>query len=78
MPVSLSIKNVPDELAEALRQRARRHRRSLQKELLVILEEAVRGPRPLSLEEAYRQARALGLATEAEAVQVLREERDAR
>jgi plasmid stability protein len=38
MAVNLSVKNVPDELAEQLRQRAARNRRSLQRELLSILE----------------------------------------
>lgn len=41
MAVSLSVKNVPDELAELLRRRAAANRRSLQKELLSILEAAV-------------------------------------
>lgn len=41
MPVNLSVKNVPDELAEQLRQRAAANRRSLQRELLSILEAAV-------------------------------------
>jgi plasmid stability protein len=41
MAVNLSVKNVPDELAELLRQRAARNRRSLQRELLSILETAV-------------------------------------
>jgi plasmid stability protein len=40
MPVNLSVKNVPDALAERLRQRAERNRRSLQRELLGILEAA--------------------------------------
>lgn len=40
MPVNLSIKNVPDDLAERLRTRAGRNRRSLQRELMVILERA--------------------------------------
>jgi plasmid stability protein len=40
MPVNLSIKQVPDELAERLRRRAARNRRSLQRELLSILEAA--------------------------------------
>lgn len=39
--VNLSVKNVPEELAELLRQRAARNRRSLQRELLSILEAAV-------------------------------------
>ena len=40
MSVSLSIKNVPDELDEQLRTRAARNRRSLQRELMLILERA--------------------------------------
>ena len=39
--VNLSVKNVPEELAELLRQRAARNHRSLQRELLSILEAAV-------------------------------------
>ena len=41
MPVNLSVKNVPDVLADRLRIRAERNRRSLQRELLSILEAAV-------------------------------------
>lgn len=41
MAVNLSVKNVPDALAELLRRRATANRRSLQKELLSILEAAV-------------------------------------
>jgi len=41
MPVDFSIKRVPDETAQRLRQRAERNRRSLQRELLTILEQAV-------------------------------------
>jgi plasmid stability protein len=40
MTISLSIKNVPDELAERLRARAAHNRRSLQRELMLILEQA--------------------------------------
>lgn len=50
MPVNFSIKNVPDDVAERLRARAKRNRRSLQGELLVILErvaESERSDRPL-------------------------------
>ena len=50
MAVNLSVKNVPDELAEKLRQRAERNHRSLQRELLAILEQAVGQPgAPLAL-----------------------------
>lgn len=38
MPVNLSIKNVPDELADRLRARAAANRRSLQSELMAMLE----------------------------------------
>ncbi len=42
MPVSFSVKNVPDHVAGALRTRARRNHRSLQGELLAVLEAAAR------------------------------------
>jgi plasmid stability protein len=40
MAVNLSVKNVPDELAARLRERAERNHRSLQGELMAILEAA--------------------------------------
>lgn len=77
MPVNLSIKSVPDELVRRLRERAKRHHRSLQGELMSILEEAL-SPKRLSVEEAYRKIRGLGLRTEDETVALVREDRDAR
>ena len=44
MPMSLSIKAVPDALVEQLRRRATRNHRSLQRELLAIVEAAVQAP----------------------------------
>lgn len=44
MPVNLSIKNVPDALAAKLRERAERNHRSLQGELMAILESAASDP----------------------------------
>ena len=44
MPVNLSIKNVPDTLAAKLRERAARNHRSLQGELMAILESAAGEP----------------------------------
>jgi plasmid stability protein len=41
MAVNLSIKEVPDALAERLRERAAAHHRSLQGELMAIIEQAV-------------------------------------
>ncbi|GAA4335781.1 hypothetical protein GCM10023165_12460 [Variovorax defluvii] len=43
---TLSIKDVPDELAERLRQRAARNHRSLQGELMAIIEHAVQSSQP--------------------------------
>jgi plasmid stability protein len=44
MPVNLSVKNVPDALAAKLRSRAERNHRSLQGELMAILEAAAGAP----------------------------------
>ena len=44
MPVNLSVKNVPEALAAKLRGRAERNHRSLQGELMVILEAAASEP----------------------------------
>ncbi len=75
--VNLSIKNVPDELAEALRERARRHRRSLQGELLAILEETLGGRRQ-SVADVLAELRSTGLTTPRESARLVREDRDGR
>ncbi len=79
MPVNLSVKNVPDELAEKVRERAKRHHRSLQGEMLAIMEEAV-GPGKLSLEEeeVEKRLRALAFETGDDSTAWVREMRDAR
>ncbi len=76
MSVNLSIKNVPDGLAERLRERARRNRRSLQKELLVILEDAA--TTRIRPGEALERVRALGLKTPSESTRLIREMRNVR
>ncbi len=58
-PVSLSVKNAPDEMVAKLRQRAQRHHRSLQGELMDILEKALDESRFLTIEEALREIRHL-------------------
>lgn len=78
MPVSLSIKNAPDELVKRLKERAQRHHRSLQGEVMAILEEAVGTSRPLTADEVLRRVRQLRLATPREAGAMIREDRDAR
>ncbi|MBI4456364.1 MAG: Arc family DNA-binding protein [Acidobacteria bacterium] len=78
MPVSLSIKGVADDLAERLRQRAARHRRSLQGELMAILEESVGVEDRLTPEQALERVRRLGLRTRSESARMIRQDRDAR
>ena len=78
MPVNLSIKNVPEELAERLRLRAMASHRSMQGELMAILEEALTKKRPLTLQEVLDMVRKLGLETPDEAVQMIRADRDSR
>jgi plasmid stability protein len=79
MSVNLSIKNVPDELANRLRERAEQSHRSLQGELMTILTEAIgRQTERWSVEEVRRRVGALGLQTPAEAASMVREDRDAR
>jgi antitoxin FitA len=77
MAVSLSIKKVPDRLVARLRVRAAAHHRSLQGELLTILEEAV-SPKRATLNEVREQLAKLGLRTADESTRMIREERDAR
>lgn len=52
MSVTFTIKGVPEELARRLRKRAAAHHRSLQGELMAILEGAVREPGPAVREPA--------------------------
>ena len=78
MPVNLSIKGVSDDIADQLRARAVRHHRSLQGELMAILEESVRGSQRLSPDELLAKVRASGLRTPAESAKMIRKERDER
>ena len=50
MPVNFTIRNVPDQVARAWRQRAADNRRSLQQEMLALLEAAAE-PGPLRIAE---------------------------
>ncbi|MBV9289541.1 MAG: Arc family DNA-binding protein [Hyphomicrobiales bacterium] len=78
MPVNLSIKNAPDEVVRRLRARAAKHHRSLQGELLVIIEAAVQDERPASPAEILAEVRRLGVQTPAEAAEFVRADRDGR
>jgi plasmid stability protein len=90
MAVNLSVKNVPDELAERLRQRALRNRRSLQRELLSILEAAVghvpgtgdavphSAKRPITIEELIEISRKLFPDGTESSVEFIRQMREGR
>jgi plasmid stability protein len=76
MPVTLSIKNVPDDLAQRLGKRAEVHHRSLQGELMAIIEAAAMQP-VRSLRELGEYAVKLGLrGNSGESARMVREDRD--
>ena len=77
MPVSLTIENVSEETVQRLRERAACHHRSLQGELMAILEEAV-GPSHHTPDEVLSKVRQLGLSTPRGAAAMVREDRDGR
>ena len=77
MAVNLSVKDVPDELAEALRAQARANHRSLQGELMAMIEAHV-GARPFRARRLLQDVRALGLKTPRGAVRMIRDDRDRR
>jgi antitoxin FitA len=78
MPVNLSIKNAPDEVVESLKRRAKRNHRSLQGELMAIIEDAAQLGLPrLTPHEVLERARKLGLKTSSsvETIRTMRDER---
>ncbi|NYZ16802.1 Arc family DNA-binding protein [Azospirillum sp. RWY-5-1] len=77
--MNLSIKNVPDELAALLRERAARNHRSLQGELMAIVEAAARErPGTMTIAELRQEVRRLGVSTPSESAAIIREDRDGR
>lgn len=78
MAVNLSIKNAPDDLVRRLKAQAARNHRSLQGELMAIVEAAVGERRRLRPEEVLAEVRRIGLSTPAESATIVRKARDAR
>jgi plasmid stability protein len=78
MPVNLSIKNAPDEIVERLRRRAERNHRSLQGELMAIIEAATATEQPSGAAAVLREVRRMGLSTPREAADMIRADRDSR
>ena len=73
---SLTIKTIPDELLTLLQDRAKHHHRSLQQEIMAILEEAC-APKKLSLDQVRRLVDELGIRTGDESTSWVRALRDA-
>jgi plasmid stability protein len=78
MAASLSIKNVPDDVLERLRARAARNRRSLQGELLDLIERAADEVPTISAREVFDRIRKLNLPAGESSADIIREMRDAR
>ena len=77
MPVNLSIKDVPDDWADLLRARARWNHRSLQGELMAMVETHVRA-RPFRAMALWEAAKASGLSTSDDSTEFIRQDRDSR
>lgn len=78
MPTNLSIKNAPDRIVNRLRERAKRNHRSLQGELLAIVEEAVEARSPVTPKDMLAEVRRLKLRTPAESAAIVRRDRNGR
>ena len=78
MSINLSIKNVPDEIAKQLRRRAAKNHRSLQGELMSIIEEAVAKNETVTPSELLKEIQLMGLSTPSKSQDMVREDRDAR
>jgi plasmid stability protein len=79
MPVNLSIKNAPDELVARLKRRAIRNHRSMQGEVIAILDTATSEGEVMSAEQVERilaDIRSIGHPNAAESTAIIREDRD--
>lgn len=74
--VTLSIKRVPEKLLKRLKRKAALHKRSLQGELIAVLEEAT-SPARLTVDELW-QAVGRYRPVPGDSVKMIREDRDAR
>ena len=76
---SLTLKNIPQEKLKKLKLKAQEHHRSLQGEMMSLIDDALKVSRTvLSPAEAYARAKALGLGGPNKSVRMIREDRDAR
>jgi plasmid stability protein len=76
---SLTIRNIPGSVLARLRDRAQRHRRSMQGEIMAILEIATAEPQVrMGPREFLQHVQKLGVRTPAESAAMIREDRDGR
>ncbi len=75
MSANLSIKNVPDHWVKQLRQRAEKHHRSLQGELMSMIEQSLESKIILSPAELLIKIQHTGLHTPSETTDMIREDR---
>jgi antitoxin FitA len=82
MGINISIKNVPEEKVAQLKARAKRNHRSLQGEVLALLDEALAAAAPesktMTVHELVEHGKRLGLRTGSDSVRWIREDRDSR
>ena len=76
MGTNLSIKNVPEHVVSRLKERAKRNHRSLQGELLAIIEDAVDAQHPMKPQDVLAEIKRLKLRTPAESAEIVRRDRD--
>ena len=72
---TLTIKNVPQKIVARLRERARRNHRSMQGELMALMESAMDSPPRVSTGEFLRRIKALKPPASGSSVGMIREDR---
>ena len=77
MAVDIALRGLPDSLVQRLRERAESHHRSLEAEVVALLQESLPGD-SLTPHEILERVRALGLETPAESAAFIRSDRDFR
>jgi len=78
MAIKRGIERAVETIVASLKAQAQRNHRSMQREILAILEEALRRPRRLSPDEFLAEIRKLGLKTPSESTEMIRKMRDER
>jgi plasmid stability protein len=76
--MNLSINNAPDAVVEKLRERAKRNHRSLQGELLAIIEATAVEEKSKTPAEILSEIRKLGLRSPSESAEIVRAMHDER